>query len=90
MDQTGKFTKDSINDRANIYLQMAVDIWDPNAIKEIAGGWEDETEKEFFKNEKAQEFTVEYYDKSWPDALKYESLDHPGYGRLKAVYHGER
>ena len=69
-----KFTTDSINDRANIYLQMAVDIWDPNAIKEIAGGWEDETEKDFFKNEKAQEFTVEYYDKSWPDALKYGFL----------------
>ena len=69
-----KFTKDSINDRANIYLQMAVDIWDPNAIKEIAGGWEDETEKDFFKNEKAQEFTVEYYDKSWPDALKFGFL----------------
>lgn len=69
-----KFTKDSINDRANIYLQMAVDIWDPNVIREIAGGWEDEKEKEFFKNEKAQEFTVEYYDKSWPDALKYGFL----------------
>jgi len=69
-----KFTKDSISDRANIYLQMAVDIWDPNSIKEIAGGWEDEAEKDFFKNEKAQEFTVEYYGKSWPDALKYGFL----------------
>ena len=69
-----KFTKDSINDRANIYLQMAVDIWDPNTIKELAGGWEDDVEKDFFKNEKAQEFTVEYYDKSWPDALKYGFL----------------
>ena len=24
---------------------MAIDIWDPNLIKEIAGGWEDEVEK---------------------------------------------
>ena len=87
-----KFTKDSINDRANIYLQMAVDIWDPNAIKEIAGGWEDETEKEFFKNEKAQEFTVEYYDKSWPDALKYGflSANIGGSGRyLKNIQEGD-
>ena len=87
-----KFTKDSINDRANIYLQMAVDIWDPNAIKEIAGGWEDETEKEFFKNEKAQEFTVEYYDKSWRDALKYGflSANIGGSGRyLKNIQEGD-
>ncbi len=87
-----KFTKDSINERANIYLQMAVDIWDPNAIKEIAGGWEDETEKEFFKNEKAQEFTVEYYDKSWPDALKYGflSANIGGSGRyLKNIQEGD-
>lgn len=69
-----KFTKDSIAERAKIYLQMAVDIWDPNAIKEIAGGWVDEAEKDFFKTEKASEFTVEYYGKSWPDALRYGFL----------------
>ena len=66
-----KFTKDSIADRAKIYLQMASDIWDPDTIKDLAGGWDDEVEKEFFKNDKASEFTVEYYEKSWPDALKY-------------------
>ena len=69
-----KFTKESIAARAQIYLQMAVDIWDPEAIKQIAGGWEEETEKEFFKSEKAREFTVEYYERSWPDALKYGFL----------------
>ena len=69
-----KITKESIAERAKIYLQMAVDIWDPNAIKEIAGGWEDEAEKDFFKNDKASEFTVEYYERSWPDALKYGFL----------------
>ena len=68
------FTKNSIEERANIYLQMAADIWDPNEIKDLAGGWADEIEKEFFKNEKAQEYTVEYYEKSWPDALKYGFL----------------
>ena len=43
-----KFTKDSIAARAEIYLRMAVDIWDSNTIKEIAGGWEDEDESDFF------------------------------------------
>ena len=33
-----------------------------------------EEEKDFFKNENARDFTVEYYDKSWPDALKYGFL----------------
>ena len=69
-----KFTKESIADRAKIYLQMAVDIWDTNTIKELAGGWDDEEEKDFFKNDKPQEFTVEYYERSWPDALKYGFL----------------
>jgi hypothetical protein len=69
-----KFTKGSIANRSKIYLQMAIDMWDPDSIKEIAGGWEDEVAKDFFKSEKANEFTVEYYDKSWSDALKYGFL----------------
>lgn len=68
------FDKACIAERANVYLQMAIDIWDPTAIKEMAGGWSDEEEKDFFKNTKAQEFTVAYADRSWPDALKYGFL----------------
>lgn len=68
------FTKESIAERARIYLQLAVDIWDPNTIKEIAGGWSEEDEQEFFRAAKAQEFTVEYLDRSWPDALRYGFL----------------
>ena len=68
------FTKDSITERANIYLQMAIDIWNPNDIKDISGGWDEEEEKDFFKNTKAQEFTIAYADRSWPDALKYGFL----------------
>lgn len=68
------FTKESINERANVYLQMAYDVWNPNEIKEIAGGWSDEEEKDFFKNTKAQEFTVSYADRSWADALKFGFL----------------
>ena len=69
-----KFNKDSIEERASIYQRMAADIWNPDAIKDIAGGWEEEEEKDFFKNENARDFTVEYYGKSWPDALKYGFL----------------
>ena len=69
-----KFTKSSIADRAKIYMLMAIDIWDPESIKEIAGGWAEDVEKDFFKSEKSREFTVEYFEKSWPDALKYGFL----------------
>lgn len=80
-----KFTKGSIADRAKIYLQMAIDIWDSDAIKQIAGGWEDDVAKEFFKSEKANEFTVEYYDKSWSDALKYGFLSSTNAGAGKQL-----
>ncbi len=80
-----KFTKCSIADRAKIYLQMAIDIWDSDAIKQIAGGWEDDVAKEFFKSEKANEFTVEYYDKSWSDALKYGFLSSTNAGAGKQL-----
>ena len=51
-----------------------MDIWDPNAIKEIAGDWDEDEEQDFFKGTKSQEFTVEYLDRSWSDALKYGFL----------------
>lgn len=41
------FTKKSIFERAEIYSNMASDIWNPEAIKELAGGWSDEEEKAF-------------------------------------------
>ena len=68
------FKKESIAERAKIYLQMAVDIWDPDSIKNIAGGWDEEKEKAFFKTDKPQEYTVEYFERSWPDAVKYGFL----------------
>ena len=78
------FAKDSIAERSKIYLQIAIDIWDPEAIKEITGGWEEEAEKEFFKGEKAREFTVEYYERGWADALEYGflSANTSGTGKL--------
>ena len=69
-----KFDRESIDERENIYLQMAADIWDPDDIKELAGGWEDEEKQDYFRSDKASEFTVEYWKRSWPDAHKYGFL----------------
>lgn len=69
-----RFDRESIDARENTYLQLAADIWDPEIIKELAGGWEDDEKQEFFKSEKASEYTVEYAGRSWPDALKYGFL----------------
>lgn len=80
------FGKQSIADRAEIYLRMASDIWNPDAIKQIAGGWTDDEEKGFFKNEKGREFTVGYADRSWPDALKYGFLSANLGGSGKLIY----
>jgi hypothetical protein len=80
------FGKQSIADRAEIYLRMASDIWNPDAIKQIAGGWTDDEEKGFFKNEKGREFTVGYADRSWPDALKYGFLSANLGGSGKSIY----
>ncbi|MFK5586131.1 DUF262 domain-containing protein [Lactobacillus delbrueckii] len=80
------FEKQSIADRAEIYLKMASDIWNPDAIKQLAGGWSDDEEKDFFKNEKGREFTVGYADRSWPDALKYGFLSANLGGSGKSIY----
>jgi hypothetical protein len=80
------FNKQSIADRAEIYLRMASDIWNPDDIKTIAGGWTDDEEKTFFKNEKGREFTVGYADRSWPDALKYGFLSANLGGSGKSIY----
>lgn len=80
------FGKQSIADRAEIYLRMASDIWNPDAIKELAGGWTDDEEKGFFKNEKGREFTVGYSDRSWQDALKYGFLSANLGGSGKSIY----
>lgn len=80
------FSKQSIADRAEIYLRMASDIWNPDAIKAIVGGWADDDEKDFFKNEKGREFTVGYAERSWPDALKYGFLSANLGGSGKSIY----
>ena len=80
------FNKQSIADRAEIYLQMASDIWNPTDIKDLAGGWSDDEEKEFFKSTKGQEVTVGYAGRSWPDALKYGFLSANIGGSGRSLY----
>ncbi len=80
------FNKQSIADRAEIYMRMASDIWNPDAIKDLAGGWTDDEERDFFKNEKGREFTVGYAERSWPDALKYGFLSANLGGSGKSIY----
>lgn len=80
------FGKKSIAERAEIYMKMGSDIWNPDAIKNVAGGWADSEEKAFFKNEKGREFTVGYADRSWPDARKYGFLSANLGGSGKSIY----
>ncbi len=80
------FDKQSIAKRADVYLRMASDIWNPDEIKRIAGGWSDDAEKDFFKNEKRREFTVGYANRSWPDALKFGFLSAELGGSGKSIY----
>ena len=80
------FDKQSIAKRADVYLRMASDIWNPDEIKRIAGGWSDDEEKDFFKNEKRREFTVGYANRSWPDALKFGFLSAGIGGSGKSIY----
>ena len=80
------FNKDAISERADLYLRIAADIWDSNQIKELAGGWSNEEENEFFKDEKAQEFTFVYANRSWSDALKYGFLSANESASGKTIY----
>lgn len=80
------FNKQSIADRAEIYLKMASDIWNPDIIKVLAGGWSDDEEKALFKNKKGREFTIGYAERSWSDALKYGFLSANLGGSGKSIY----
>lgn len=80
------FTKKSIFERVEIYSNMASDIWNPEAIKELAGGWSDEEEKAFFKNDKGRDFTVNYTNRSWKDALQYGFLSANLNGSGRSIY----
>ncbi len=80
------FTKQSLADRAEIYLKIASDIWNSLDIKNLAGGWSTDEEKGFFNNTKNQEFTVSYAERSWSDALKYGFLSANIDGSGRSLY----
>lgn len=80
------FSKQSISERAEIYLKMAADIWNADDIKKLAGGWSDEEEKRAFKNSKGRDFTVSYSNRSWADALKYGFLSANIGGSGRSIY----
>lgn len=65
------FDKEAIRERMQVYTVLAKEIWNADAIKEIAGGWDDERELVAQRGE-GRCFTVEYGNgRSWPDAQKW-------------------
>lgn len=75
-----RFDKSAIRDRLQVYTQLAKAIWDPARIKELAGGWDDETEIAI-QSGSARRFTVEYGSgRSWEDAQKYGFVSASGEG----------
>ena len=75
-----RFDKTAIRDRLQMYTQLAKAIWDPDRIKELAGGWDDETEIAI-QSGSARRFTVEYGSgRSWEDARKYGFVSAGGDG----------
>ena len=66
-----QFDKNAIKERLQLYTSLAKAIWDPQSIKEIAGGWED-AEAISVQSGDGKHYTVEYgAGRSWEDARKY-------------------
>lgn len=66
-----QFDKIAIRERLQLYTSLAKSIWNPAAIKELAGGWDDAMEITV-QSGNARRFTVEYGSgRSWADAQKY-------------------
>ena len=66
-----QFNKDAIKERLQLYTDMAKQIWSPDIIRNIAGGWEDD-EVIQLESGNGLRYTVEYGDgRSWEDARKF-------------------
>ncbi|MCI9185006.1 MAG: DUF262 domain-containing protein [Lachnospiraceae bacterium] len=62
------FDKGSIRGRAKLYANLAKAVWNPQAIRDLAGGW-DEEEEISIRSGSGRRFTVEYSNgRSWEDA----------------------
>ena len=74
------FDKNAIRERVQLYIRLAKSIWNPEQIKELAGGWDDATAITIH-SENARRFTVEYGSgRSWEDARKYGFVSAEGDG----------
>lgn len=66
-----QFDKDAIKERLQLYTLLAKAIWNPEIIRELAGGWDDD-EAITVQSGTGRKFTVEYGDgRSWEDARKW-------------------
>lgn len=66
-----QFDKDAIKERLQLYTLLAKAIWNPEIIRKLAGGWDDD-EAIMVQSGSGRRFTVEYGDgRSWEDARKW-------------------
>ena len=65
-----QFDKAAIKERIALYIALAKEIWNPQIIRDLAGGWED-AEAITVQSGNGRRFTVEYgYGRSWEDARR--------------------
>lgn len=63
-----QFDKTSIRERTQLYTKLAKAIWNPEIIRKLAGGWEEEEEISI-QSSNGRRYTVEYSNgRSWEDA----------------------
>lgn len=66
-----QFDKTAIRERMELYTALAKAIWNPEIIKELAGGWDDAVELTI-ESGNGRPVTVEYgYRRSWEDTRKW-------------------
>lgn len=86
-----QFTKGAIRERMALYVALAKQIWNPAIIRQLAGGWDDETEITIESNNGLR-YTVEYGDgRSWEDARRwgFVSAGSSGWNKLKNIHTGD-
>lgn len=77
-----QFDKEAIKSRLSLYTSLAKAIWNPEIIKDLAGGWDDDLEIKV-QSDNGKRYTVEYGgDRSWEDAVKYGFVSAGGAGTL--------
>lgn len=66
-----QFDKEAIKSRLSLYTSLAKVIWNKDAIRNLAGGWNNDDEIKI-QSGSGERYTVEYGDgRSWEDAMKY-------------------